>query len=135
MVHLIIQRSAQNKKKVSFEKEEEKKQESPQSTSSDEKREDSTTNNKEREKRVVARNSVEAEIMKESRGDNLIISWIDQTPLFLSFSVVHISPITILLSVNVSTEATVCCGAWPLGEEMNMKKLQANTPGVVVSGK
>ena len=73
--------------------------------------------------------------MSESRGRFHALSYVGQTPLSLSYSVVHISPITILLSVNVSTEATVWCGAWPLGEEMNLKLLQASTPGVVVSGR
>ena len=55
-------------------------------------------------------------------------------PLSLSFSGVHVSPISVILSVNVTAEATVWCGAWPLGEEMNLKMLQVSTPGVIVTG-
>ena len=109
--------------------------ESPQPSSSAETTKESTAASEDRQQRVVARNSIEAELMSESRGRFHALSCIGQTPLSLSYSVVHISPITILLSVNVSTEATVWCGAWPLGEEMNLKLLQASTPGVVVSGR
>ena len=109
--------------------------ESPQPSSSAETTKESTAASEDRQKRVVARNSIEAELMSESRGRFHALSYVGQTPLSLSYSVVHISPITILLSVNVSTEATVWCGAWPLGEEMNLKLLQASTPGVVVSGR
>ena len=65
----------------------------------------------------------------------LLSSYLNPTkpPLSLSFSVVHVSPISVILSVNVTAEATVWCGAWPLGEEMNLKMLQVSTPGVIVT--
>ena len=125
----------ENKKEEVIEKTIVTETESPQPSSSAETTKESTAASEDRQKRVVARNSIEAELMSESRGRFHALSCIGQTPLSLSYSVVHISPITILLSVNVSTEATVWCGAWPLGEEMNLKLLQASTPGVVVSGR
>lgn len=125
----------ESKKEEVIKKVKETETESPQPSSSAEKTEESATASEDRQQRVVARNSIEAELMSESRGRVIVVSCVGQTPLSLSYSVVHISPITILLSVNVSTEATVWCGAWPLGEEMNLKLLQASTPGVVVSGR
>ena len=125
----------ENKKEEVIEKTIVTETESPQPSSSAETTKESTAASEDRQKRVVARNSIEAELMSESRGRFHALSYVGQTPLSLSYSVVHISPITILLSVNVSTEATVWCGAWPLGEEMNLKLLQASTPGVVVSGR
>ena len=125
----------ENKKEEVIEKTIVTETESPQPSSSAETTKESAAASEDRQQRVVARNSIEAELMSESRGRFHALSYVGQTPLSLSYSVVHISPITILLSVNVSTEATVWCGAWPLGEEMNLKLLQASTPGVVVSGR
>ena len=131
----MTQRSVENNKEEVIETTIVTETESPQPSSSAETTKESAAASEDRQQRVVARNSIEAELMSESRGRFHALSYVGQTPLSLSYSVVHISPITILLSVNVSTEATVWCGAWPLGEEMNLKLLQASTPGVVVSGR
>lgn len=51
----------------------------------------------------------------------------------LSFSVLRVTPITILLQVNVSSEALVWCGAWPFGQFIDFHALQRNISGQVIS--
>ena len=51
----------------------------------------------------------------------------------LSFSVLRVTPITILLQVNVSSEALVWCGAWPFGQFIDFHALQWNISGQVIS--
>ena len=51
----------------------------------------------------------------------------------LSFSVLRVTPITILLQVNVSSEAIVWCGAWPFGKFIDFHALQRNITGMAIS--
>lgn len=51
----------------------------------------------------------------------------------LSFSILRVTPITIFLQVNVSSEAIVWCGAWPFGQFIDFHALQRNVSGQVIS--
>ena len=44
-------------------------------------------------------------------------------------------PVTIMLRVNVTTDASVWCGAWKVGENMNLQYLQMNSLGKFVHGR
>ncbi len=55
-------------------------------------------------------------------------------PLSLSFTVTRVMPVTAMLRVNVTTDASVWCGAWPVGENINLQYLQMSSPGKYVHG-
>ena len=55
--------------------------------------------------------------------------------LSLSFTITKVMPVTIMLRVNVTTDASVWCGAWKVGENMNLQYLQMNSLGKFVHGR
>ena len=52
--------------------------------------------------------------------------------LSLSFMITKVMPVTVMLRVNVTTDASVWCGAWQVGENMNLQYLQMNSLGKYV---
>lgn len=52
--------------------------------------------------------------------------------LSLSFQITKVMPISIMLRVNVTTDASVWCGAWRDGENKNLQYLQMNSLGKFV---
>lgn len=55
-------------------------------------------------------------------------------PLSLSFTITKVLPVTMMLRVNVTADASVWCGAWPEGETINLQFIQMNLPGMLVHG-
>lgn len=69
---------------------------------------------------------------QENEEEHASNSWAKRK-VSLSFSVLRVTPITILLQVNVSSEALVWCGAWPFGQFIDFHALQRNISGQVIS--
>ena len=53
-------------------------------------------------------------------------------PLSISFVLVRTTPTSIVLTVNVSSEATVWCGAWGMGTPINTIDLMKQNPGEAI---
>ena len=52
--------------------------------------------------------------------------------LSISFALVRTTPTSIILAVNVSSEATVWCGAWSVGTPINTIDLMKRDPGEAI---
>ena len=57
---------------------------------------------------------------------------VNADPLSISFVLVRTTPTSIILTVNVSSEATVWCGAWGMGTPINTIDLMKRNPGEVI---
>ena len=57
-----------------------------------------------------------------------------ENPLRLTFTIVKVFPVTMMLLVNVTTDASVWCGAWSEGESINLQFVQMSLPGTSVHG-